>query len=328
MYSIDIGNAYTVSFNGKTLEAVNSILTTVPSRTNLRQGDGVIEYQGSLYHAGVPAMKYSNYRLLAERDKQLEANMLDNLLLALVVLSPTKGRVPEELEIVLQVPSTLTSYQHDLVKLFNGQHVWTYNGKQHNTRIKVLRVYQEGYGSWYVAKRSRLLPPVGYSLVVDIGGGTAIVSMIDNESGEVQPAVSTYNKRGVIGLVNLLRGDLDLRLENNNDIPQIEQLFEGIETGSYQLGFTGASFKKYYDHYLRQWWQALFQGAVVNDFKDFFTRRLITKVLITGGGAEMVRPLIVAAQSKPGDAGKLFAIANDPLCDNVKGIYYDYADQV
>lgn len=327
MFSVDIGNAYTVVYNGKQLYTLQSTITDVTSVTNYRQGDGKISYQGNLYHVGESALKYPKFRLQAERDKQVASNHLDSLLLALVGLTPIKGSLPDETHIVIQVPSTLTSYQHELVKLFNGVHSWSLDGKSYTTRLVVNSVYQEGYGSWYVAKRAKMLPQVGYTLVLDIGGGTSIVSMIDNQSGEVMPNVSTYGARGVIDLVNMLRGDLDLRLDNYNDIPSVHQLFSAIENKTYRIGHTGANIKDYVNIYVPQWWKALFQETVVNDFKPFFVRREITKVLVTGGGAEVVRPLIEAAQQKPGDVGKMFAIASDPLNDNVKGIYHDFTDK-
>lgn len=318
MQAIDIGNAFTLSFNGKHYNEMRSVITTVPSRVNYYTGGGRIEYQGSLYHVGENVFRYPDFRLLAENDKQVD--LTDNVLLVLSVL-PIKQRVGDISPIVLQVPSLLNSYQHELVKELNGVHSWIMDGKQYTTRIEVQNVYQEGYGSWFMAKRSKLLPDNGYSLVLDIGGGTSIVSMIDNESGEVMPNVNTYGKRGVIGLVNMLRGDLELRLKNNNDIPSVDQLFVAIEDRTFQIGNTGASFKEQYDFHTRAWFDKLFKSNVVNDYQQFFTRRQITKILITGGGAEIVRPMIEAAQSKPG-VGKLFAIANQPLLDNITGIYH------
>lgn len=320
MQSIDIGNAFTLSFNGRHYNEARSCITTIPTKLNYRGGDGRIEYSGKLYHIGDSALKYPQFRSLAENDKQVD--ILDSVVLTLAVL-PNKGKVEQETGIVLQVPNTLTTYQHELVKALNDSHIWIQDGKQYCTRIQVKQVYQEGFGSWYVAKRSKLLPEVGYTLVLDIGGGTSIVSMIDNQTAEVMPNVSTYQKRGVIGLANMLRDDLEFRLSNSGNIPSVTQIFTAIEEGTFQVGHNGTNFKEKYEFYSKEWFNALFKGAVVNDFQEFFIRREITKILITGGGSHVVRPMVEAAISKPG-IGRLFAMSPNPLTDNVTGIYHAY----
>lgn len=321
MYAIDIGNAFSVRYDGANVYSVRSVLAEVPSKNNLRKFTGVLEHNGSLYHVGDAAFRYDLYRMMAIANKQTGSSLADSLVLFLNLIS--SPLLPNELNVVLQVPETLTSYQHELVKLINGSHTWMLDGIEYKTMVRVRGVYSEGFGSWYMAKRSGLIDYDGYTAVMDLGGGTAIINLLANDSGEVIKSY-THQQKGVVYLANLLCADYDLRLDNNGYIVTVEDIFKGFENETYQIGVNGASFKSYIPRYAKEWWTTLWKTAV-NDFQKQFQQRQITKVLVTGGGAEIVRPFVQAAQRKPGWS-ELFMLSYDPLNDNVKGIFHAYND--
>lgn len=315
MQAIDIGNAFAVMYNGKSTHSIRSVIADVASKPNVRTGDGVLEYQKRIFHLGDPAFRYPVQRLLAEHDKQ-DTSMDDALLLTLYLITPPRGRCPDSTEIVIQVPDLISSYQHDLTRKLNGFHIWSLDGKEYNTKVTVTNTYQEGFGSWYLSQKSRLIPTVGYTLVCDLGGGTVIMTLIDNESGEVV-RVATYKKSGVIFLANLIREDNDLYLANNGVIPPIEKIFQGMESGTNRIGVVGTPFESYIKIYAPQWWKHI-RGKLVGDFGRFLSSGDVVKVLMTGGGTEIIRPYIEGAS---GAIANLFAISPHPVHDNVIGIY-------
>lgn len=319
MYAIDIGNAFTSKFDGAQVISVRSVIADVPSRLNLRQGSNVIEYGGALYHVGEPAFKYDSYRMMATYNKQVGSSLTDSLILLLNVIS--SAELGDTTEIVLQVPEMLTNYQHDFVKLVHGFHTWVRDGIEYKTKIVVKQVYQEGYGSWYMAQRSNALDYDGYSIVMDLGGGTVITTLFDNSSGEAIK-VYTYQHKGVVYLANLLIADYQLRIDNSGNVLTVESIFKGFENETYRVGVNGASFKPYIPRYTRDWWGTVWT-TTVNAFQKQLQDRTITKVIVTGGGAEIVRPFVDAARSKPAFAN-LFMVSFDPLHDNIKGIFHAY----
>lgn len=320
MYSIDIGNAFSVMFNGKDTECIRSVVAQPASELNVRKAPGVLKYDDLIFHAGSAAFKYDIYRMMAVTDKQSHSALLDSLILTLNLITPIRGRLEDTTELVIQVPTTFTSYQHDLVSYLNGVKSWTYDGVDHRTKLSVRQVYQEGFGSWYIAKRNGIVQDDdAFTLVIDVGGGTVIATLIENSTGE-SIKTNTYARTGALAFANLLCSDLDLRLDNDGNVVKVEQIFEGMENGTYRIGKTGAIFRKYVPVHTRAWWMSIWK-PIINDFSAQFNRKEVTKVLVTGGGAEIAREFIIKGQKKPG-IGELFAIAGDTLLDNVKGIWY------
>lgn len=324
LIAADIGNSFSVCFDGRDYHKVRSVVANVPSLLNARRGEGLVTYHDKQYHCGSTAFKYEMYRMMATADKQIGSSYTDSLILlfnTIVQFAPLEDLT----EIVIQVPDTFTSYHHDLIKLINNSHTWMVDGTEYTTKLKVKNVYQEGFGSWYMAKRSDALSVQdGYSIVIDLGGGTVITTLIDNETGEVMKTY-TNRGRGVVALANLLVQDYDLILDNDGVIPAIEQIFAGFESKTLQLGTIGISFEPYIHRYVQEWWKSIWLNTV-NTYRKQLTDRTITKVLITGGGATIVEPFIEAVKAKPGYSS-LFDIAFNPLLDNVAGIYYAENDR-
>lgn len=317
-YSLDIGNGFSVLYDGRKTQNIRSVVAEFNAPANKRPGDGWVVFNGKHYHVGDAAYRYDMYRSMAVTDKQVNGNIIDSIILTLYLIAPNRGSMPAATDIILQVPSKNSAYQHELVKALNGAKGWSVDGKSYDTLIRVQDVFQEGFGAWYMARRQGLIPNGGYTLVIDIGAGTAISALIESTSGEVI-RTDSYAKSGVIYLANLLSNDYELRYQNGGKIVRTDQLFNAFEDGSFQIGATGANFREFYNVYSAQWWKHIWT-QVVNSFHTQFDRNDVARVLITGGGAELVRRFIEAAKTKP-EFRELFAISGSPLTDNVTGIY-------
>jgi hypothetical protein len=323
LISADIGNSFAVAFNGSEIHTSRSVIAPVSSPLNARKGTGLITYEEKQYHVGDNAFKYDMYRMMATNDKQVGSSYTDSLILLLNIIAQFKP-VQELTYIIIQVPDTFTSYHHDFVKLINGIKVWSCDNQEYYSRLVVKAVYQEGFGSWYMAKRADIITDIeGYTIVIDIGGGTVITTLIANDSEEVLKTY-TYRGKGMVALANLLVQDYDLILANDGVVITIEQVFKGFEDETYRIGLNGANFKPFITRYVREWWLSIWQN-VVNTYKKQLHDRVITKVLVTGGGAHVVKPFVEATRNKPGYSD-LFEIAHNPLLDNVIGIYHAQND--
>jgi hypothetical protein len=316
MYAFDIGNSSTVGYNGHSIKSIKSVIASVNGRYNLLRTPGVIVINDLIYHTGVGALKYDMVRLQSESDKT--ASISESIILLLSALSDF-GTVEPTTEIVIQVPELVTSYQHDLVKALNNIYVWEKDRHLFETRLKVVGVYQEGFGSWYLARNSGSISDIGYTVVIDIGGGTVVTTLIENSSGEVMRS-STYPKQGMIYLANLIKHDNEVTNLNNGIMVSVESFFNCLENQTYRIGHTGESIQKYIDYYTPLFWKNIFQNLVLNDYRQAIQNREVTNFLVTGGGAFTVAPCIKAVMNKPG-VGKMFLLSPNPLSDNVKGIY-------
>lgn len=319
MFAIDVGNAYSVSYDGRKSSRCRSIVANPPTLKNTRSGTGVMVYDGSIYHAGVSALRYDIFTDMAVSNK--EQNIRECVVLTLNLISPLRGRLDDTTELVIQVPDTSSTYAHELVKQLNGFKLWVLDGREHRTKIQVRNIYQEGYGSWYVVARTGALKK-GYSLIIDIGAGTVIATLIDNMDSECIKTLS-FRAKGAVYLAEIMRHDYDIRDANGGDVLSVEMLFSAFEHPEMRVGSNGISIRPYIGSYTKQWWSSIWSN-ILSAYSPQFQRREINKVIVTGGGAELVRPYIEAANAKvPG----MFQIASDPLYDNVKGIYHAHLGQ-
>lgn len=319
-YAIDVGNTFSVLYDGSKTISLKSVISQPRTEFNVRPGSNVVRYNGNIYHVGKDAFKYDMYRVMATQDKQTVSSIDDAVVLTLNLIGKVLSEYEPSVELSIQVPDLVTDYHHQFTKALNGVKVWSVDKVHFETRILVRDVYQEGYGSWMCAHRATILPPNGYSLVIDLGGGTTITSLVDNRTGEVIRS-NSIKKAGVVCLANLLRADNDLIRDNDGLPVSVEQVFDALESKTYRIGVNGADFKPYLELYAHTWWKYVWDLSV-STYNTQFSRREINRAIITGGGAEVVRPFIEVAKSKSPVLNELFMISERPLLDNVIGIYY------
>jgi hypothetical protein len=152
-----------------------------------------------------------------------------------------------------------------------------------------------------------LVPEQGLTVVIDIGGGTWLSRLIDEE-GEILD--SSVSERG--GAYSLAADiSFDARLGNAiNDQPDPGVIMNGFANGTHYYGEDpNATWKDWLDEYLDPWFKGIF-GKVKTQYKPFLPR--VRRFLVTGGSSHLITQKI---QNIP-----LFAMTSEPRFDNVRGL--------
>lgn len=304
-YSIDIGNGYSVISDGAEFTASLQTLYAPIIGTNANIiNDRVIEYRSQRFSVGATARHHRHPTLASDKVK-----LAAMFTLSLLQLAPEKSVY----NLIATVPNVEQDAQR-LVSELNGTHEYIYNNTPKRTTIRVLSVMNEGYGSYHLARHTGRLPKYGYTLVLDIGSGTTVALVIDNETGAILESFAE-NLSGVAGLVTDIQSDSRFRSELAGDAVNPAIILRGITNRTFNYGNSGVSFESVYEEHLKVWFQSILEKTL----RQFYTRKSeITSYLITGGGSLLVRDKL---------AGKnRFVLAENPLTDNCFGIAH-YARQ-
>lgn len=307
LVALDIGNAVSLAYQGSTMYTIPSLFTPVAGLLNRRAGELFLIHDGRNYHLGADARRYAQYFSLLTQDKEervYEASLLAYPLLVEIV----KDTKETTFDVVLQFPDQYSGYHTQLCNHLNRSHVFTLDDIEYNIRLRVVGQYQEGFGSWVMNNQQ----PNGTSLVIDIGGGTTVASLIDNDTGEVY-AVANYQGSGIVKLFSLLRDDIEFRHEFGGLVLDYSTMARYVEEGNPKIF-------PHIDRHVKSWWKNIFQGRITRDFSTQIKQGEINQIIMTGGGSLFIKPMIEAAQAK-GGVGSLFMMAQDPLYDNIVGIY-------
>jgi hypothetical protein len=212
-----------------------------------------------------------------------------------------------EFNIVLSMPDT-GRYERILRKVLEGTHKYTLNGRERSTAFKVVETSPEAYGSYYMAQERGQLTDEGYTLVIDVGAGTFVSLVVDNDSGEVVGKF-TKEKRGVIDLANIIASDRRI-IELLGDAPNTDLILAGIIKGTYKYGTTKVNFESVFKEALRVWFRRI-SNEILSHCDGYKSK--FKSALVTGGGALLVKSSLA---DKP-----FFVVAEHPLTDNCVGLY-------
>lgn len=291
LVAFDIGNGYCSACDEKYTASLKSIYhiwregerTPSDNENKATVGD-------TLFILGDDCKRYRDYENVAENNK---SNLVLPFTLALLNMLGKRT-----VDAVFQVPDPLR-YEASLRSALEG------------TGINVRNVYQEGYGSWYEFRKMRLQPKAkGISLVIDIGAGTTVASLIDESTTMV---LDTFVKEsaGCVYLCQLLAEDRRL-VQTIGEHPSISDLMQGIEHEDNEYGDTGISFAQYLPAAQDAWFKWLF-NIIRSHYKAYMNR--ITSIIFTGGGSLLLKDRIENNKSP------LIHLAASPLGNNLTGIY-------
>ena len=212
------------------------------------------------------------------------------LKLALPAFQPSPDRLP------LRIPTLYTSLPDPernaaaLVQALQGQHRYKRNGVEVDLTIETVDVQPEGIGSYWLCLHHGLLSPGSATGILDLGGKTACLTLVDEDGGIIPDSRLVFATGGTYSLAAMLAADP--RLANAvRDVPKTDVLLDAIATGSTLYGATGVDFGDYYPDYLQQWFQGIV-GELKTRWQRYFHR--IGKVLVTGGSANLVKPLVAS----------------------------------
>jgi hypothetical protein len=301
--AVDTGN-YDLKFwtsNGNP-KAIRSVKFKLPRGRHALKANSlnpVIELSGSRYHFGFKAYDYRKQSHTTETEKAHEV--------LLNVLACVKPIAPEfKLHVHTSHPRP-EIYTPEITKQLLGTHQYGYNGLQGVVSIESVSVEPEGLGAWRYAKTIGLVPEQGLTVVIDIGGGTWLSRLIDEE-GDILD--SSVNERG--GAYSLAADiSFDSRLGNAlHDQPDPGVIMDGFANGThYYAEDPAASWRDWLDEYLDSWFKGIF-GKVKTQYKPFLPR--VRRFLVTGGSSHLIAHKV---KNIP-----LFAMTEEPRFDNVQGL--------
>jgi Actin like proteins N terminal domain len=280
-------------------------------RYQLPQGRDAVRYtdqsplvellDGTRYHFGAQAYKYRRQQQTVVENK-IELAKLH----LYACLEPIDG-VTSEFPVNLYV-STPNPARHAeaLEEQLLGLHELKRNGIYFRVNVENVEIEREGMGAYRYAQRQGLIPDSGYTIVVDIGGGTWLTRLVDAEGDVIDENVMD---RG---------GSYELATSISFDKRLVNALGTTVDTGIIMDGFrtnhvyadTGISWASWLDEHLDPWFKGIFQ-TIRAQYTPYMPR--VTKFLVTGGGSHLIAERLAGR--------KLFTVMSDPQFANVRGLF-------
>ncbi|MEL6129111.1 MAG: ParM/StbA family protein [Cyanobacteria bacterium J06648_16] len=286
-------------------KAIRSVRFQVP------QGRDAVSYSdasplielsdGRRYHFGAQAYKYRR------QQQTVIENKIDLAKLHLYACLEPKGQTAEDATIHLLVSTPDPIRSADAIKAqLLGPHQFKRNGIEMQVQVASVRVEREGMGAYLFAQQRGLVPATGYTIVVDIGGGTWLTRLVD-ANGEVIDE-NVMDRGGTYELATAI--SFDRRLTNvlgTTADPSV--IMDGFRT-EHIYADTGLSWSGWLDEYLDPWFKGIFQ-MVKAQYTPYMAR--VTRFLVTGGGSHLIAQRL--------EGRKLFSVLSDPQFANVQGLF-------
>lgn len=304
--ALDAGNYDLKFYDGNgTPKAIRSVRFQLPQgRDAVRYSDTspLIELpDGSRYHFGAQAYKYRRQQQTVVENK-VELAQLH----LYACLEPTDGNL-SEFPLNLYVSTPDPARNHAAIKeQLQGVHEFRRNGDYFRVTVENIEVEREGMGAYRYACRQGLIPDSGYTIVVDIGGGTWLTRLVDAEGDVIDENV--MDRGGAYDLATSI--SFDKRLVNalgTTADPGI--VMDGFKNG-HTYADTGLSWASWLEEHLDSWFKGIFQ-TVRAQYTPYMSR--VTKFLVTGGGSHLIAERLAGR--------KLFTVMPDPQFANVRGLF-------
>jgi hypothetical protein len=303
--ALDAGN-YDLKFcNGHSHpKAIRSV------RYQLPQGRDAVSYSdasplielpdGRRYHFGAQSYKYRR------QQQTVIENKVDLARLHLYAcLEPLAGGVTEYgLNLLVSTPDPLRNGEAIQSELL-GLHEFNRNGLDFRVIVESVTVEREGMGAYYYAKAQGQIPGHGYTIVIDIGGGTWLTRLVDADSEVIDENI--LDRGGTYELAVAISFDRRLTdaLGSSAD-PCI--VMDGFRV-DHTYADTDLSWADWLDEYLDPWFKGIFQ-TVKAQYTPYMPR--VTRFLVTGGGSHLIADRL--------QGHSLFAVMGDPQFANVRGL--------
>ncbi len=306
--ALDGGNYDLKFWDGTGLpKAIRSIRFQVPQgRDAVRYSDSspLIELpDGTRYHFGTQAYKYRRQQQTVVENKVDLARL--HLYACLEADRAAEDLCQFTLQLHVSTPEPAKS-QDSLKSQLMGVHEFKRNGIPFRVTVDRVEVEREGLGSYRYAQRLGLIAENGYTIVVDIGGGTWITRLMDAEGDVIDENV--MDRGGAYELATAI--SFDKRLSNllgTTADPAI--VMDGFKTG-HNYADTGLSWSLWLDDYLDPWFKGIFQ-TIKAQYTPYMAR--VTRFLVTGGSSHLITERLAGR--------KLFAVMPEPQFANVRGLF-------
>lgn len=312
--ALDAGNYDLKYWSGqRNPKAIRSMRYQLPTGRNpVRYNDTspLIELpDGKRYHFGMQAYKYRRQQQTVVENK-IELSRLH--LYACIESAPPDpdGTCRLSLDLHLSTPDPdrhTTLIRNQLL----GPHEFIRNDIPYELNVETITIEREGLGAYRCAQRQGIISPNGYTIVIDLGGGTWLSRLIDSDSEVIDENVMD---RG---------GSYDLAASISFDHRLTDALGTSADPGLIMDGFrmghtyadSGHHWRDWLDEYLDPWYKNIFR-TVKSQYTPFMPH--VTKFLVTGGSSHLIADRFAGFP--------LFTVMPDPQFANVRGLYPQQED--
>ena len=304
--ALDAGNYDLKFFDGEGHpKAIRSVRYQLPQgRDSVSYSDAspLIELpDGTRHHFGAQAYKYRRQQQTVIENKVELAKLH-----LYACLEPLKGDTSEfPVNLIVSTPEpgrNADALREQLI----GVHEFSRNDVECRIDVESVEVEREGMGAYYYAQSQGHIPDGGYTIVIDIGGGTWLTRLVDAEGEVIDENV--MNRGGAYELAVSISFDKRLTDALGTTVdPGL--IMDGFRVG-HSYADTGLSWESWLDEHLDPWFKGIFQ-TVKAQYTPFMAR--VTKFLVTGGGSHLISERLAGR--------KLFTVMGDPQFANVRGLY-------
>ena len=303
--ALDAGNYDLKFYNGiGHPKAIRSVRCQLPQgRDSVRYSEAspLIELpDGTRYHFGAASYKYRRQQQTVIENK-VELSRLH----LYACLEPADGVSDLSLSVYLSTPEPNRN-RNAIREQLIGLHEFKRNEIPFRVMVEQIEVEREGMGAYRYAQQQGLIPDNGYTIVIDIGGGTWLTRLVDTDGEVIDENV--MDRGGTYELATSISFDKRLAdvLGTTAD-PSI--VMDGFRSGHIYAD-TGLSWSSWLEEYLDPWFKGIFQ-TVKAQYTPYLHR--VTRFLVTGGGTHLISERLAGR--------KLFAVMGDPQFANVRGLF-------
>jgi hypothetical protein len=305
--ALDAGNYDLKFWNGAGHpRAIRSVRFQLPQgRDPVRFSDHspLIELpDGTRYHFGTQAYKYRR------QQQTVVENKVDLSRLHLYAcLEPERDEQLSQfpLHVYASTPDPNRNAAEIKAQLM-GVHEFKRNGIPFKVTVEHVEVEREGIGSYRYAQQLGLIPDNGYTIVVDIGGGTWLTRLVDAEGDVIDENV--MDRGGSYELATSISFDRRL-IDGLGTTVDPAIVMDGFKSG-HVYADTGLSWSLWLEEYLDPWFKGIFQ-TIKAQYTPYMPR--VTRFLVTGGSSHLIAERLAGR--------KLFAVMPDPQFANVRGLF-------
>ncbi|MBD1915440.1 MULTISPECIES: ParM/StbA family protein [Cyanophyceae] len=304
--ALDAGNYDLKFFAGsghpKAIRSVRYQLPLGRDAVSFSEASPLIELpDGRRYHFGAQAYKYRRQQQTVIENK-VELTKLH----LYACLEPLAGNVADySLNLHVSTPDPARNGE-DIQAQLLGVHEFIRNDVEFRVKVESVEVGREGMGSYHYAKTQGIIPGQGYTIVVDIGGGTWLTRLVDADGEVIDENI--MDRGGTYELATAISFDHRLTdLLGSSADPCI--VMDGFRT-DHVYADTGLAWADWLDEYLDPWFKGIFQ-TVKAQYTPYMPR--VTRFLVTGGGSHLIADRL--------QGHDLFAVMGDPQFANVRGLF-------
>lgn len=303
--ALDAGNYDLKFWNGSGHpKAIRSVRYQLPSgRDSVRYSEAspLIELpDGTRFHFGAQAYKYRRQQQTVVENK-VELSRIH----LFACLEPWDDATEFSLHIYASTPEPAKNADAIKQQLL-GFHEFQRNGLEYQINVEHVEVEREGMGAYRHAQQLGQIPETGYTIVIDIGGGTWLTRLVDEEGEVIDENV--MDRGGAYELATSISFDRRLSdtLGTSAD-PSI--IMDGFRNGHIYAD-TGLSWQPWLEEHLDPWFKGIFQ-TVRAQYTPYMAR--VTRFLVTGGSTHLISERL--------SNKLLFAVMGDPQFANVRGLF-------